>query len=57
MEKHNVVNDIIDYLDTRYTDLSKEMMGANPMSVDYEILEAMQEVYDHLITKLEDDYR
>ena len=57
MEKHNVVNDIIDYLATRYTDLSKEMMGENPMSVDYEILEAMQEVYDHLIAKLEDDYR
>jgi hypothetical protein len=57
MEKHNVVNDIIDYLDTRYTDLSKEMMGTNPMSIDYEILEAMQEVYGHLIAKLEDDYR
>jgi hypothetical protein len=57
MEKHNVVNDILDYLDTRRSELSDEMKAISYMSRDYETLEAMHDVYDHLVTKLEDDYR
>jgi hypothetical protein len=57
MEKHNVVNDILDYLDTRRSELSDEMKSISYMSRDYETLEAMHDVYDHLVTKLEDDYR
>jgi hypothetical protein len=57
MAKHEVVNQIIDYMDTRRSELSNEMMNVGYMSKDYETLDAMYEVYDHLITKLEDDYR
>ena len=57
MEKHNVVNDILDYLDTRRSELSNEMMAVSYMSRDYETLEAMYDVYDHLVAKLEDDFR
>jgi hypothetical protein len=57
MEKHNVVNQIIDYLDMRRSELSNEMMAVGYMSRDYETLDAMYEVYDHLVAKLEDDYR
>jgi hypothetical protein len=57
MAKHEIVNEIIDYLDMRRSELSNEMMAVNYMSKDYEALEAMHEVYDHLIAKLEDDYR
>ena len=57
MEKHNVVNDILEYLDIRRSELSSEMTATSYMSRDYEALEAMHEVYDHLIAKLEDDYR
>jgi len=57
MQKHEVVNDILDYLDTRRSELADEMSGLSYMSRDYETLEAMHDVYDHLVTKLEDDYR
>ena len=57
MAKHEIVNEIIDYLDMRRSELSNEMMAVNYMSKDYETLDAMYEVYDHLVTKLEDDYR
>ena len=57
MAKHEVVNEIIDYLDTRRTQLSNEMASVGYGSNDYIELDAMYEVYDHLITKLGDDYR
>jgi len=56
MAKHEVVNQILDYLDTRRTELSNEMASI-AFSPDYIVLEAMYEVYDHLIAKLEDDFR
>ena len=58
MEKqHEVVNKILDYLDTRRTELSNEMASVAYQSTDYDALEAMYDVYDHLMAKLEDDYR
>jgi hypothetical protein len=57
MAKHEVVNEILDYLDTRRTQLSNEMASVGYGSNDYIELDAMYEVYDHLITKLGDDYR
>ena len=57
MAKHEVVNQIIDYLDERRTELSNEMASVAYNSNDHAMLDAMYEVYDHLITKLEDDYR
>ena len=58
MEKqHEVVNKILDYLDTRRTELSNEMASVAYQSTDYDALEAMYEVYDHLVAKLEDDFR
>jgi hypothetical protein len=57
MAKHEVVNEILEYLDMRRTGLSNEMSAVGYGSNDYVELDAMYEVYDHLITKLEDDYR
>jgi hypothetical protein len=57
MAKHEVVNEILEYLDHRRTDLSNEMQRYNMNSTDWNELDAMYEVYDHLIAKLEDDYR
>ena len=57
MAKHKVVNQILDYLDTRRTQLSNEMAAVAYESNDYAMLDAMYEVYDHLIAKFEDDYR
>ena len=57
MAKHKVVNQILDYLDTRRTQLSNEMAAVAYESNDYAMLDAMYEVYDHLIAKLEDDFR
>jgi len=57
MAKHEVVNEIIDYLDTRRSELSNEKMNHFVGSRQWEELDAMYEVYDHLIAKLEDDYR
>jgi hypothetical protein len=57
MAKHEIVNEIIDYLDMRRSELSNEMMAVGYGSSDYVELDAMYEVYDHLVTKLEDDYR
>jgi hypothetical protein len=57
MAKHEVVNEILEYLDMRRTGLSNEMSAVGYGSNDYVELDAMYEVYDHLIAKLEDDYR
>jgi hypothetical protein len=57
MEKHEVVNEILEYLDTRRTELSNEMASVAYESNDHAMLDAMYEVYDHLIAKLEDDFR
>ena len=51
------MNEILEYLDMRRTDLSNEMAAVAYESNDYAMLDAMYEVYDHLIAKLEDDYR
>lgn len=57
MTRYEVVNEIIDYLDTRRAELSNEMHSVSSGSTDYIELDAMYEVYDHLVAKLEDDYR
>jgi hypothetical protein len=57
MAKHEVVNKILDYLDTRRSELSNEMHAVPFESSDYQALEAMYDVYDHLMAKLEDDFR
>ena len=57
MAKHEVVNEILEYLDTRRTELSNEMASVAYESNDHAMLDAMYEVYDHLIAKLEDDFR
>jgi hypothetical protein len=57
MAKHKVVNEILEYLDTRRSELSNEMASVGYGSSDYTELDSMYEVYDHLIAKLEDDYR
>jgi len=57
MEKHVVVNEILEYLDARRTELSNEMASVAYECNDYAMLDAMYEVYDHLIAKFEDDYR
>jgi hypothetical protein len=57
MAKHEVVNEILEYLDQRRTQLSNEMASVSYQGSDYNELDCMYEVYDHLIAKLEDDYR
>ena len=58
MAKNEVVNEILEYLDQRRSELSNEMgMFVEEGSNDYIELGAMFDVYDHLIAKLEDDYR
>ena len=57
MAKHEVVNKILEYLDDQRTNLVREMSVHHEDSPAYGELEAMYDVYDHLITKLEDDYR
>jgi len=52
-----VVNEILEYLDARRTELSNEMASVAYECNDYAMLDAMYEVYDHLIAKFEDDYR
>ena len=58
MAKHEIVNEILQYLDERRHEISNEMgMFVEEGSNDYIELGAMFDVYDHLIAKLEDDYR
>jgi hypothetical protein len=57
MAKHEVVNEILEYLDLKRTQLSNEMASVSYEGSDYIEFEAMYDVYDHLIAKLEDDYR
>ena len=57
MAKHEVVNEILEYLDLKRTQLSNEMASVSFEGSEYVELEAMYDVYDHLIAKLEDDYR
>jgi hypothetical protein len=57
MAKHEVVNEILEYLDLKRTQLSNEMASVSYEGSEYIELEAMYDVYDHLIAKLEDDYR
>jgi hypothetical protein len=57
MEKHEVVNEIVEYLEARRSELEDQMVVTPFSSTDYVELEAMHEVYDHLVTKLEDDFR
>ena len=57
MAKHEVVNEILEYLDQRRSELSSEMASVGYESNDYNTFDSMYMVYDHLIAKLEDDYR
>tara|TARA_B110000483_G_scaffold44217_1_gene55247 strand:- start:533 stop:706 length:174 start_codon:yes stop_codon:yes gene_type:complete len=57
MAKHEVVNEILEYLDQRRSELSSEMASVGYESNDYNAFDSMYMVYDHLIAKLEDDYR
>jgi hypothetical protein len=57
MAKHEVVNEILEYLDQKRTQLSNEMASVGYGSKDYNEFDCMYDVYDHLIAKLEDDYR
>jgi hypothetical protein len=57
MERHEVVNQIIDYLEVRKLELEDEMKVTSEDSRVYDYLEGSFETYDHLIAKLEDDYR
>jgi hypothetical protein len=57
MSKHEVVNEILEYLDTRKCEMSS-LMAAQPLgNSDYDYFEGIYETYSHLIAKLEDDYR
>ena len=55
MEKHEVVNEIIEYLEYRAEATRQEMIGANQSDTLY--LEGNLETYEHLIAKFEDDFR
>lgn len=45
------VNEILEYMDARRTELSNTMYMLDYGSSEYRELDAMYEVYDHLITK------
>lgn len=58
MAKHEVVNEILEYLDIRKRELEQDMLHAEADgNSDYAYYEGSYETYDHLIAKLEDDYR
>jgi len=57
MAKHEVVNEILEYLDTRKDELDRELHDLDYDTHEYDVLSSMREVYEHLIAKLEDDYR
>ena len=58
MAKHEVVNEILEYLDTRQLELQKEMTSAESSGgSDYDYLQGLYEAYTHMIGKLEDDFR
>ena len=57
MTKHEVVNERFEYLEQRRTDLSNKMSAVAYESNDYKTFDSMYMVYDHLMAKLEDDYR
>jgi hypothetical protein len=57
MAKHEVVNEILEYLDARKQELEQEMFSSNEGDLDYVYIEGSRDTYDHLIAKLEDDYR
>ena len=56
--KHEVVNEILEYLDIRKRELEEDMLHAEADgNSDYAYYEGSYETYSHLIAKLEDDYR
>jgi hypothetical protein len=57
MTKHEVVNEIIEFLDVKRTELSNAMSSVQMHSNNYMELDSMYSVYDYLIAKLGDDYR
>jgi hypothetical protein len=57
MEKHEIVNQILDYLEYRKNECEEEMRHYSENDYDYRYLEGNFDTYDHLIAKLEDDYR
>jgi len=56
MSKHEVVNEILEYLDVRKNEMAIELARGS-MNSDYDYCEGIYETYSHLIAKLEDDYR
>lgn len=58
MAKHDVVNAILEYMDTRKRELEEDMVHAEADGTsDYDYYQGSYETYSHLISKLEDDYR
>jgi hypothetical protein len=57
MKRHEVVNEILEYLDKRRSETEDELKSADENSILYDYLEGSFQTYDHLIAKLEDDYR
>ena len=55
MTRHEVVNEILEYLDIRKRELEEDMQHSEGSDLEY--YEGSYETYDHLIAKLEDDYR
>lgn len=55
MAKHEVVNEILEYLDMRKREIEQDMLHCD--TEDYLYYEGNLDTYDHLIAKLEDDYR
>lgn len=57
MAKHEVVNEILDYLEYRKKDMEDEFSRYDENDSEYLYIQGCFDVYDHLITKFEDDYR
>lgn len=57
MAKHEVVNEILDYLEYRKKDMEEQLSTYDDNDFDYPYIEGCLETYTHLIAKLEDDYR
>ena len=55
MAKHEVVNEILEYLDMRKREIEQDMLHCD--TEDYLYYEGSYETYSHLVAKLEDDYR
>jgi hypothetical protein len=57
MAKHEIVNEIIDYLERRAEEYREALSDETHSQWDISFFEGSLETYEHLITKLEDDFR